>query len=128
MGLPVPAAVPGGAPAPSGPVALAFAANVDPLDGDGPGDVLRAFLARADILDPGPRGGGALEAQDAHAGDPALDTVRWEGVGNLRVDYVLAGPGVRPAASGVEWPAPDASSRHAVVWADLEIIRGGGLP
>ena len=117
------AEVPGGAAAPEGPVVLAFAANVDPQDGDGRGDVIRAFLSRSDIRDPEPRGGGAAEADEAHVGDPALDTVRWEGAGNLRVDYVLAGPGTEPVAAGVEWPARDARSRHAVVWADLRIDR-----
>ena len=115
--------VPGGAPPPEGPVALAFAANVDPVDGDGPGEALRAFLARPDIVDPRPRGGGASEPPDGHRGDPALDTVRWDGPGNLRVDYVLAGPGTRPLGAGLDWPAPDAHSRHAVVWADLAIDR-----
>ena len=117
------AGVPGGAPAPDVPVALAFAANVDPLDGDGPGGAMRAFLARPDILDPEPRGAGGAEGDGGHAGDPSLDTVRWDGPGNLRVDYVLAGPGTRPVAAGADWPAPDAASRHAVVWADLEIAR-----
>ena len=115
--------VPGGASPPDGPIALAFAANVDPFDGDGPGEAMRAFLARSDIADPEPRGGAASEGDEGHAGDPALDTVRWENVGRLRVDYVLAGPGMRPVAAGVEWPAPEARSRHAVVWADLEVAR-----
>ena len=115
--------VPGGAAVPDSPVVLAFAANVDPLDGDGPGEAVRAFLAHPGIRDPEPRGGGASEPDEAHRGDPALDTVRWEGVGNLRVDYVLAGPGTRPVAAGMDWPLRDAHSRHAVVWADIEIAR-----
>lgn len=117
------ASVPGGAPAPSGPVALAFAANIDPFDGDGPGEAVRAFLSRPDIADPRPRGGGAAEPRDGDRGDPALDTVRWDGVGNLRVDYVLAGPGTRATDAGLDWPAPGAHSRHALVWADLAIGR-----
>ena len=117
------AGVPGGGPAPDGPVALAFAANVDPVDGDGPGAAMRALLSRRDIGDPAARGGGAAEPDPGHRGDPAMDTVRWDGPGNLRVDYVLAGPGMRPVASGVAWPAPDAPARHGIVWADLVIAR-----
>ena len=115
------AGVASGAPAPAGPVVLAFGANVDPVDGDGPGEVLRAFLDRPDIADPRPLGGGAAEGDPAHRGDPALDTVRWEGVGNLRVDYVLGGPGTAVVAAGNDWPGPDAASRHSLVWAEIAL-------
>lgn len=119
------AGVPGGAPAPEGPVVLLMAANVDPEDGDGLGGAMRALLERPDLTDPAPRGAPRPAVADGHAGDPALDTVNWDdppdGPGDLRVDYAIPSAGLRVVASGVEWPAEGAASRHAIVWVDVAL-------
>ena len=110
-------------------------ANLDPVDGDGRPDALRALIARTQ--DPEPRSPGAAAAPQAganatHQGDPALDTADWpdaDGPGNLRVDMVLPSTDLTVTGSGVLWPAPDdplantvaAASRHRLVWIDLEI-------
>lgn len=117
-------------------------ANLDPVDGEGRAEALRALIARTQ--DPLPRspGGAAAPQTGANAaqkGDPALDTAEWpeadaagkNAPGNLRVDLVLPSPDLRVAASGVLWPAPDdplaatvkAASRHRLVWVDLEFPR-----
>ncbi len=119
------AEVPGGAPAPDGPVVLLMAANVDPLDGDGLGDAMRALLNRPDLADPAPRGAARPEVADGHAGDPALDTVDWpdppDGPGNLRVDYVVPSAELIVTGAGLAWPPEAAASRHAIVWVDVAL-------
>lgn len=118
-------AVPGGAPAPDGPVVLLMAANVDPVDGDGLGEAMRALLARRDLTDPAPRGPARPTAEDGHAGDPALDTVDWpdppEGPGDLRVDYAIPSSALDVAGAGIAWPPEGAASRHAIVWVDVAL-------
>lgn len=115
-------------------------ANLDPVDGDGRPDALRALISAA--ADPAPRSdGGAVAGRGGvnarHKGDPALDTADWpdgdgpEGnaPGNLRVDYVLPSRDLRVTGSGVLWPAPGApladtvaaASRHRLVWVDIGV-------
>ena len=119
------AEVPGGAPAPEGPVVLLMGANVDPEDGDGLGAAMQALLDRPDLIDPAPRGPARPAVADGHSGDPALDTVDWpdppEGPGDLRVDYAIPSADLRVVASGVEWPAEGAASRHGIVWVDVAL-------
>ena len=73
------------------------------------------------------------EANQTHAGDPALDTADFtdDTPGNLRVDYVLPSNGLDVLAADVFWPSdrdalsrlvtiePLASSDHRLVWVDL---------
>lgn len=124
---------------PGGPFVLLGDSNLDPLDGDGMGAAMADLLAHPALQDPEQRSAGgaaALGPLDAdHRGDPALDTAHWireRGPGNLRVDYVLPGAGLRVADSGVFWPAADApeatllgpdggASRHRLVWIDLAL-------
>lgn len=107
-------------------------ANLDPADGEGRHEAIRALLADPRLQDPRPESPGARAAPDAsHEGDPALDTADWDGPGNLRVDYVLPAAGLKVQATGVLWPAPGGSeggidaetvaraSRHRLVWVDL---------
>ena len=119
------AGLPEGAPAPEGPVVLLMAANVDPLDGDGLGEAMRALLGRPDLTDPLPRGPERDPVADGHRGDPALDTVDWPdppgGPGDLRVDYAIPTADLRVAGSGVAWPEEGAASRHAIVWVDVAL-------
>ena len=116
-------------PPPESPFVLMGDAELDPVDGDGRGEAMRALLSHARLQDPEPRGGGADAPQEAadrgQRGDPALDTADWpgeDGPGNLRVDYALPSADLRVLASGLDWPAPDrpeGASRHAMVWLDL---------
>ena len=102
-------------------------ANVDPVDGEGDRDALAALLDHPALRDPEPRGAGG--GGDGHAGDPALDTVDWEGPGPLRVDYVLPARDLAVTAAGVDWPDPDDPRREIVetagsgrlVWVDLTL-------
>lgn len=109
---------------------IAGNANLDPADGDGLRDAIRAFLADPRLTDPQPRSAGGLAAADRdQTGDPALDTADWpDGApGNLRVDYVLPAADWSVTASGVHWPPPDdtgaalaeAAGPHRLVWVDL---------
>ncbi|WP_298437271.1 endonuclease/exonuclease/phosphatase family protein [uncultured Jannaschia sp.] len=101
--------------------------NVDPVDGDGPRAAMRALLDHPALQDPVPRGAGGGGA--GHSGDPALDTVAWEGPGPLRVDYVLPGTSLDIRDSGVLWPALDdpfaetvaAAGSGRLVWVDIAL-------
>ncbi len=114
-------------------------ANLDPNDGDGRSLAIRNLLAHPKLQDPAPKSRGGIIASQQQGGvnlghqtDPALDTVDWPdatGPGNMRVSYVLPSTDFAVSAAGVFWPdADDAahslladSSRHRLVWVDLEI-------
>lgn len=127
---------------PNVPFVLLGDANLDPSDGDGITDAMRAFLADPRLQDPRPQSRGATEASARQGGvnrdqlgDPSLDTADWPDdrgwPGNLRVDYVLPAAGLPVVNSGVFWPAQGdplrpllgegegRASRHALVWVDL---------
>lgn len=125
-------------PPPAAPFVLLGDANLDPVDGDGRGEAMRALLAHPALQDPAPESDGAREAaaqggpNARHEGPAALDTADWDearGPGNLRVDYVLPSRGLTVAGAGVFWPvAADpmaatvaAASRHRLVWIDIEL-------
>ena len=114
--------------------------NSDPLDGDSISGATAQVLALDRIEDPAPTSDGAVLAaltqrliNDAHAGDPALDTADFpdDTPGNLRVDYVLPSDAFTIADAGVFWPPaneelarlvtiePVASSDHRLVWVDI---------
>ncbi|WGH80225.1 endonuclease/exonuclease/phosphatase family protein [Jannaschia ovalis] len=102
-------------------------ANVDPRDGDGPRAAIRALLGHPALQDPAPRGAGGGGA--GHAGDPALDTVAWDGPGPLRVDYVLPARALAVRDAGIVWPAPGdplaetvaAAGSGRLVWVDIAL-------
>ncbi|WP_308916216.1 endonuclease/exonuclease/phosphatase family protein [Jannaschia sp. LMIT008] len=102
-------------------------ANVDPVDGAGRRDAMRALLSHPRWRDPEPRGRGG--GGDGHRGDPRLDTAAWEGPGPLRVDYVLVASQVQVLDAGVAWPAADdpfattvaAAGTGRLVWVDLRL-------
>lgn len=116
------------------PFVMAMNANLDPEDGEGFHDDLKAFLSSSLVIDPSPSSLGGAEAADAdHAGPAALDTVDWpdERPGNLRVGYVLPDPSWTVLGSGVFWPSTNAEASrllgadgnlagfHRLVWVDL---------
>ena len=103
--------------------------NLDPLDGSGKPQNLRALLASPAVQDLAPRGTSGRRDPGQH-GDPALDTalVGKTGVG-LRLDLILPSRGIAVAASGLLWP-PDGdpfaailatASRHRPVWVRLTL-------
>jgi endonuclease/exonuclease/phosphatase family metal-dependent hydrolase len=102
--------------------------NLDPADGDGLREGISALLDHPALQDVAPRGGHA-RIEPAHSGDPALDTALYDGIGGLRLDYVLPSAGLVVRDAGVLWPGPDdalaadlrAASRHFPVWVDLEL-------
>ncbi|MGI9388636.1 MAG: endonuclease/exonuclease/phosphatase family protein [Boseongicola sp.] len=121
------------------PVIAGFA-NLDPIDGDGRPEALRALLNHPGLIDPKPKSEGAVRtaaidggANAFHKGNPALDTVDWADgpnrPGNLRVSYILPATAFDVLSSGVLWPDPESrlgrdvaqASRHRLVWVDLEL-------
>lgn len=102
--------------------------NLDPWDSDGYGEVVQALLDDPRLQDPRPTSSGAAEAPNQdHRSPNATDTVDWDGVGRLRVDYVLPSRDWTVQAAGVYWPAEGEdghdtalnASRHRLVWVDL---------
>lgn len=126
-------------PSPAPPFVLLGDANLDPQDGDGMHEAMRALLAHPLIHDSEPRSVGGTEAAAGplnarHRGEPALDTAHWQrdiGPGNLRVDYVLPSIGLDVTGAGVFWPpegdpahallgdAAGQYTRHRLVWVDI---------
>ncbi|NHB76338.1 endonuclease/exonuclease/phosphatase family protein [Rhodobacter calidifons] len=115
-------------PPPDAPFVLLGDGNLDPADGDGLREGIGSLLAHPALQDPAPRGSHGRTEPD-HAGDPALDTVLYAGLGGLRLDYVLPAAGLEVTGAGVLWPASDdplwpdlgTASRHFPVWVDLAL-------
>ncbi|GAB3159567.1 endonuclease/exonuclease/phosphatase family protein [Myceligenerans halotolerans] len=114
--------------------------NADPADGDSYDGAIHQLLDHRRIQDPVPTSEGAAEAaqlqggaNEAHLGDPALDTADFadSAPGNLRVDYTLPSRNLRIRDAGVFWPTSDdplsrltgeypfPSSDHRLVWVDI---------
>lgn len=113
---------------PEAPFVLLGDGNLDPADGDGLREGIGALLAHPALQDPLPKGSHGRE-EPAHQGDPALDTVIYDHLGGLRLDYVLPSAGLTVTDAGVLWPGPDdplaadlaAASRHFPVWVDIAL-------
>ena len=125
-------------PPPMPPFAIIGIANLDPEDGDGRPEALKALLSDPRLQDPRPSSAGGTYAartqggaNTRHKGNPALDTADWSddgrGPGNLRVSYLLPDAAAKVTASGVFWPGPgeplvdetSRASRHRLVWVDI---------
>ncbi|MFN4204340.1 MAG: endonuclease/exonuclease/phosphatase family protein [Tabrizicola sp.] len=113
---------------PDAPFVLLGDGNLDPADGDGRREGIGGLLAHPGLTDPLPMGShGRIEP--AHRGDPALDTVLYDDLGGLRLDYVLPSSALAVTGAGVLGPAPDdplwpdlqAASRHFPVWVDVTL-------
>lgn len=115
-------------PPPAEPFVLLGDGNLDPADGDGLRDGIGALLSHPALQDPAPRGSHGRN-EPAHLGDPALDTVLYEDIGGLRLDYILPAAELQVTGAGVLWPpagdplAADlaAASRHFPVWVDVTL-------
>ncbi len=120
---------------PGGPFVVIGDANLDPLDGEGLPTALNALLTHPRLTDPAPRGDHGRR-EPAHRGDPALDTALYDGIGGLRVDYVLPSSDLILRDAGVLWPAEGVplaatlalASRHRPVWVDIDWPDGGDGP
>lgn len=116
-------------PPPDAPFVLLGDGNLDPADGDGRREGISALLAHPALQDPLPKGSHG-RTEPAHRGDPALDSVLYDDLGGLRLDYVLPSSRLRVTGAGVLWPAPGdpladdlvAASRHFPVWADIDLV------
>lgn len=113
-------------PAPDGSFVVIGDANLDPNDGDGRVETMKAFLADPRLQDPRPRSDHAQTiANPQHSGDAALDTADWDDPipGNLRVDYVLPSADLDVMDAGVAWSQPfdevGGGFRHGLVWVDV---------
>lgn len=87
------------------PFVVTAAANLDPTQGEGRKSAIRALLERPELQDPQPRD----EHGDTH-------TVHWDGVGKMRVDYVLPSSDLVVKDAGI---LRNLGSRHGVVWVDI---------
>lgn len=113
---------------PAAPFVLLGDGNLDPADGDGRREGIAALLAHPALQDPRPSGGHG-RTEPGHRGDPALDTVIYDDLGGLRLDYVLPSADLTVTAAGVLWPEvedplwPDleAASHHFPVWVDITL-------
>lgn len=112
---------------PSPPFVLLGDANLDAEDGDGRREAIRALLVHPALQDPAPRAADAPPQDAGHKGDPALDTALYDGIGGLRVDYILPSADLTLGAAGVLRPKAGTeeaalfarASRHFPVWVDL---------
>ncbi|MCB1410166.1 MAG: endonuclease/exonuclease/phosphatase family protein [Rhodobacteraceae bacterium] len=99
-------------PAPPTPFVLLGGANLDPDQGDGDHDQIRALLQHPALLDPAPR------AAAPPPGVPPTATAHWpDGPGALRVDYLLPSEGLQVRDSGLVWP--QGTAHHALVWVSI---------
>jgi hypothetical protein len=113
---------------PEAPFVLLGDGNLDPADGDGLREGIGALLAHPALQDPQPKGSHG-RVEPAHRGDPALDTVIYDRLGGLRLDYVLPAAALTVTAAGVLWPGPDdplaadlaTASHHFPVWVDIAL-------
>ena len=112
--------------------------NADPRDGDSwPGAIAQLLDHPAINTSCVPVSEGAVAAalaqggsNDRHRAHPANDTADFsdDGVGNLRVDYVLPSRQLETTACGVFWPGPDDEAAgllegfdHRLVWVDVRV-------
>jgi hypothetical protein len=113
---------------PAAPFVVLGQTSLDAIDGEGRPEALRQLLAHPLLQDPAPRGThGRVDA--GQLGDAALDTALYEGLGGLRVEYILPSRDIQVQGAGVIWP-PDtdpqattlaAASRHRPVWVDISV-------
>jgi len=114
--------------APARPFVVLGQPNLDPDDGEGRPQALRALLAHPNLQDPAARGT-SNRADAGQIGDAAMDTALYTGIGGLRVEQVVPSNDLIVMQAGVLWP-PDsdpfavtlaAASRHHPVWVDMAL-------
>ena len=114
--------------APLRPFVLLGQPNLDPVDGEGRPQALRALLAHPSLQDTAPRGT-SNRTDTGQSGEAAMDTALYDAIGGLRVEQVLPSVDLRIAASGVMWPPEQdplaatlaLASRHRPVWVKITL-------
>ena len=114
--------------APLRPFVLLGQPNLDPVDGEGRPQALRALLAHPSLQDTAPRGT-SDRTDTGQSGEAAMDTALYDAIGGLRVEQVLPSVDLRIAASGVMWPPEQdplaatlaLASRHRPVWVKITL-------
>jgi hypothetical protein len=115
-------------PPPDRPFVILGQTSLDPMDGEGRPQALRGLLAHPALQDPQPRGDHG-RVDPGQAGDAALDTALYDGLGGLRVSVILPSADLMVRDAAVLWP-PDsdpmaatraAASRHSPIWVDLAL-------
>ncbi len=113
---------------PQSPFVILGQFTLDPNDGGGNSAALKTLLAHPMLQDPRPRGTSG-RSDMGQTGDAAQDTVLYDTLGGLRVDYILPSADMQVAGAGVVWP-PDTdpkaaelatASRHRPVWVDITL-------
>ncbi|NEY90207.1 endonuclease/exonuclease/phosphatase family protein [Rhodobacteraceae bacterium KMS-5] len=113
---------------PEPPFVILGQTSLDPEDGGGRPEALRALLSHPALQDPAPRGQSGRE-DPGQQGDPALDTALYDDLGGLRVEVILPSADLPVAAAGVLGPPEEdemartlaTASRHRPVWVDLRL-------
>ncbi|MDG2339976.1 MAG: endonuclease/exonuclease/phosphatase family protein [Paracoccaceae bacterium] len=86
-------------------------ANLDPREGEGNRNAIRALLEQPNTQDP--------------FGNANNHTVDWSDIdlGKMRVSYILPSSKMSASASGMTWPETTAedASRHALIWVDIDM-------
>lgn len=116
-------------PAPQERFVILGGATIDPVDGGGRKQAIRALLIDPRLHDPRPLRPGPVSPNPSQQGDAHLHTVDWPtpGPGPLRVDYVLPSADWAVVDAAVHWPPAGAdgheaaitASTHRLVWVDL---------
>lgn len=114
---------------PDTPFVLMGGSTLDPADGEGRREAMRALLAHPALQDPAPRGTSGY-SDPGHAGDPALDTALFAApLGGLRTEVILPSADLAVTGAGVIWPPSGdplaetvaTASRHRLVWVDIAL-------
>ena len=103
------------------PFVLVGNANLDPVDGGGRHQAMAGLLAHPLLQDPGPRQTAVPLPRLPHqTGPPALANAHWEGIGALRVSYILPSAGWELRGAGLRVTrVDDPAGPHYPVWVDL---------
>ena len=115
-------------PAPLPPFVLLGQTSLDPFDGAGRSGALRALMRHSTVQEVAPKGTHGRKEQE-HAGDTALDTALYDGIGGLRVEQILPSADLVVSEAGVLWPPTTdpffgvltTASRHFPLWVDIEL-------
>ena len=115
-------------PAPEAPFVILGQPNLDPFDGQGRQDAIRALLAHPALQDPAPKGSHARQ-DPGQQGNPAMDTALYDKLGGLRVEVILPSADLTTNDAGVLWPPETdplaqtlaTASRHRPLWVDITL-------
>lgn len=113
-------------PPPKPPFVIIGQSNLDPVDGEGRREAIRALIANPALQDPAPKGTAARQ-DVGQQGDATLDTALYDKIGGLRVEVILPSADLKVSGAGVLWPPDDedfaetlkTASRHHPLWVEI---------